>query len=493
MNFSELESFMSSRGITSLADIARALNTTPQAVSNWKSRNQVPHHIVAKLNQFSPPTADSPQTSDGPPVYASPSIYEEDTISLSDILLTMAEQLKVIVLTLFISVFLTVTYVQFIKTPQYVSWATVILPENKMSNLGGLAGLASQFGVNMPTGGGSVDLSSPLLYPELLRSRTFAEKILDKEFYLDKYGKKLSLLAILTHGDEPSKLGQDRLIAKAVNKLNDEVFVVDQNLKSIFSVIKVTAEDPVFAKELADVVLVELESLNRFYKSQTVSEKTIFISNRIASVENDLKISETRLKEFNERNRQISSPALQLEQERFERDVEIQTGIYLTLKQQLELAKIEEVQETSIVQVLDKPQVPLSPSNKNLIRSVILAGILGIGLGIMIGFVRSYLDNNDMEERKKLRRVKHFFKKKIKDLFKDRRIAGIVSGFMLIGLPLFLGRQSFNPVFFGMYSAKLMVVNMVYVLVLIYSAGLFIHLSRFQKKMKNTPNTGQRD
>ena len=55
-----------------------------------------------------------------------------------------------------------------------------------------------------------------------------------------------------------------------------------------------------------------------------------------------------------------------------------------------------------------------------------------------------------MEERKKLRRVKHFFKKKIKDLFKDRRIAGIVSGFMLIGLPLFFGTESSNPVFFGM-------------------------------------------
>ena len=111
----------------------------------------------------------------------------------------------------------------------------------------------------------------------------------------------------------------------------------------------------------------------------------------------------------------------------------------------------------------------------------------------MLGFVRSYLDNNDMAERKKLRRVKHFFKKKIKDLFKDRRVAGIVSGLMLIGLPLFLGYESKFPVFFGMYSTKLMVVNMVYVLVLIYSAGLFIHLSRFQKKMKNTPNTGQGD
>ena len=43
---------MSANGILTLADIARALNATPQAVSNWKARNQVPYHIVLKLKQF---------------------------------------------------------------------------------------------------------------------------------------------------------------------------------------------------------------------------------------------------------------------------------------------------------------------------------------------------------------------------------------------------------------------------------------------------------
>ncbi|MDP7037136.1 MAG: Wzz/FepE/Etk N-terminal domain-containing protein [Candidatus Marinimicrobia bacterium] len=471
---------MSSRGVTTLADISRALDTTPQAVSNWKARNQVPHHIAAKLNLL-PPTdsrarSAQPENPQFTPHY-SPFTMEENTISLSDILLTMAEQLKVIVVTTFISVFLTFTYVQFIQVPQYVSWATVLLPENKAGNLGGLAGLASQFGVNVPMGS-TADLSSPSLYPELLRSRTFAEKILDKEFYLDKYSKKLSLLAILTYGDEAPKFDRDKLIANAVNKLNGGILAFDQDPNSTFSVIKVTAEDPFFAKKLADVVLAELESLNRFYKSQTVSEKTSFIESRISSVEGELETSEKSLKDFNERNRQISSPALQLDQERLARDVEIQKGIYLTLKQQLELAKIEEVQESSVVQVLDRPAVAISSSNKNLVLSVILSFILGIGLGIMIGFVRSYLDNSNIDERKKLRRVKHFFKKKIKDIFIDSRIAGILSGFMLIGLPFFLGYESKNPVFFGMYSAKLMLLNIVYIAVLLISLGMFIRNSK---------------
>ena len=487
MNFSELEQLMYSRGVTTLAEIARALNTTPQAVSNWKARNQVPYHVVAKLNQSFSPPAGNPIPNDysssivnPPPMPPQYSMNEEETISLSDILLTMAEQFKVIVLTTFVSVFLTFTYVQFIQQPQYVSWATVLLPPGGGGNLGGLAGLASQFGVNVPTGA-SADLSSPSLFPELLRSRTFAEQILDKKFYTKEFGKELSLLAILTNGDEPLKEGRDTLVTSVLGSLGG-MLEFDKDPTGSFSVIKVTANEPIFAKELAEVTLTELEDLNRFYKSQAINEKTIFISNRIASVENDLKLSETILKEFNERNRQISSPALQLEQGRLDRDVEIQKGIYLTLKQQLELAKIEEIHEGSIVQVLDKPQVPLGPSNIKLKLSVMLSGILGVGLGILLGLIRSYFNNSDMNERKKLRRTKHFFKKKINDLFKDRRIAGIVSGFMLVGLPLFFGTQSSNPVYFGMYSPIHLITNTIYLIVFLFSTGLFISLSRKNSK-----------
>jgi uncharacterized protein involved in exopolysaccharide biosynthesis len=481
MNFSELETLMSSRGVTTLAEIARTVNTTPQAVSNWKARDQVPHHIAAKLSQL-PPTG-NPQTPDGPAIhsspithYVSPNIYEEDTISLSDILLTMAEQLKVIILATFISVFLTFTYVQFIQKPQYVSWATVLLPQNKMGNLGGLAGLASQFGVNIPAGS-QADLSSPSLFPELLRSRTFAEQILDQQFYTNAFGKELSLLAILTHGNETPKISRDNLVTTALSSL-EKTITFEQDPSSTFSVIKVTANEPMFAKELAEVVLTELEALNRFFRSQTLNEKTSFIIQRIHSVEGDLEGSEQALKIFNEKNRQISSPALQLEQERLTRDVEIQKGIFLTLKQQLELAKIEEVQESSIVQILDMPQMPLRPFNKNIKLSLLLGSILGIALGILFSFIRSYLEGSDKEERKKLRRLKYFLKKKSKDIFLDQRFIGIISLFLLIGLPFYLGHESKNPVYFDRYSPTFMLVNIIYIFTLFLSIGLFIYITK---------------
>ena len=256
----------------------------------------------------------------------------------------------------------------------------------------------------------------------------------------------------------------------------------NQDPNSTFSVIRVTASESVFAKELAEVVLNELEDLSQYFKSQTTNEKITFINNRITSVGYELEKSEQRLKQFNERNRQVSSPALQLELERLTRDMEIQKGIYLTLKQQLELAKIDEVQEASVIQVLDKPVVALIPSNKNLVSSIIISAILGIAVGIFLAFVRSYFNTSEMDERRKLRRVRNFIRKKGKDVVLDRRISGIISLLLLMGSPFYLGYQSQNPVFFGMYSARLMLINTIYVLIFFISFGFFIYITRTAKQ-----------
>ena len=164
----------------------------------------------------------------------------------------------------------------FFKTPSYQSWATVLLPENSSNNLGGLAGLASQFGVSIPMDMSS-DLSSPSLYPELLKSRRFAEQIIDEEFFTNKYKKKLPLLAILTYGDKSPTSSRDTLISEAFEILNRKYLSFEQSTKSPVSVIKISAFEADFAKELANVILNQLENLNRYFKSQSVVEKNILL------------------------------------------------------------------------------------------------------------------------------------------------------------------------------------------------------------------------
>ena len=479
MKFTELESIMFSRGISTLAEIARALETTPQAVSNWKARDQVPYHIVAKISQ----KTDASNISSPTEKYVKyPTGLDEQTISLSDLLLSISQQLKLLLLIPFVTVFISFTYVKFIKSPSFLSWTTILLPEDQPASFGGLAGLASDLGVNIPgSRGPNEDLSSPSFFPDLLKSRTFAEKILDKEFYTDEFGQKLSLLSILTHGNEQPRYSRDTLINKAIIVLKEKI-VFSKELKSSIASISVIAHEAIFAKELAEVVLVELENLSRYYKSQRTNEKITFINERILSVNNDLTKSEQKLKEFKEKNRQVSSPALQLEQERLERDLEIQKGVYLTLRQQLELVKIEQVQESSVVQVLDMPVVALGPFNINLKKTIMVSFVGGIGLGLLLALIRSFINSNNVDERRKIRRTRNFLLKKGKEFVSDRRISAVVSILLMSGLPFFLGHKSQSPVYFNMYSPTLMFVNTVYIIILIFSIFHFIYQTRKQRK-----------
>ena len=469
MKFSEFELIMNERGINSLAEIARNLDSTPQAVSNWKARDQVPHHIVAQINSRLNQVQSNPY----------PYILEEGTISLSDILLGLAEQLKIILLIPFITVFLTFTYVKFIQLPEYTSWATILIPENNNNNLSGFAGLAQQFGVRNSQGIES-DLSSPTFFPELLKSRVFAEKVLEKTFYSKKYEKELSLLSILNNGKEIKEDEKEIVVAGSIGSLL-EMIKFEKDTKSAFSILTVSGPEPIFTKQLADVILLELEQLNRYYKSKTVNEKISFINNRINSVSIELDFSERSLKNFNEKNRQISSPSLLLEQERLNREVEIQKGIFVTLKQQLELAKIEEIQRSSIVQILDNPQIPLGPKNNKLFFKVFLSGVFGLGFGIFFGFIRLYLNNKDINERKKLRRVKSFINKKSKDFLNDPRVLGIVSTMLFIGAPIYLTESSENPIFFGLYSFKLLMFNIFYILLFLFTSTMCFYLNKKNK------------
>ena len=120
MKFNDLEDLMISRGVTTLAGIARALETTPQAVSNWKARDQVPHHIAYRLNnditkdvafkiendKFESPSQDQDQQNYLTQV-ASPQITlsskENNIFSFTDILLKITQQTKIIALVFFIS------------------------------------------------------------------------------------------------------------------------------------------------------------------------------------------------------------------------------------------------------------------------------------------------------------------------------------------------------------------------------------------------------
>ena len=167
MNFHEFEEKMNQVGFNSLAEIARALDSTPQAVSNWKSRNQVPYHIIAKINSMNDNSKNDLNDNSKNENFniTQAGLLNNSETSFSDILVRLAEQTKVIVLSVFLSFFITFTYVIFIQEPVYQSNAKLLLP--KSNSLGSISSLASQFGLNA-SNESSTDLSSTSLFCQKL-------------------------------------------------------------------------------------------------------------------------------------------------------------------------------------------------------------------------------------------------------------------------------------------------------------------------------------
>jgi len=325
--------------------------------------------------------------------------------SLADILLVLSKHLALIILLTTIGVIFTYFYVNSNWEPEYISTTQLFVPPEEGSQGSDISKIANQFGLVTSRGASSnMDITSAFLYPDIKNSRTFNNIMLDKEFYTEKFDKKLPLIAIFTYGEDSIPSNIDTLRIAAQKRLPDMVKFTAQ---MGFFYIDVTTEEPRFSKDLADTLLVELDKIQRHFREQKVKEKISFIDKKIALAKSELENIEQKLMKFREQNRNVeNSPSLLLIQERLQRDVQIQSGIFLTLKQQLELAKIEEVQKSSFVQILDPPSLPIKESNPIKKSVYIFGGFVGFFIAIGLALIFEYFTNRNKNEAIKLKQAK---------------------------------------------------------------------------------------
>jgi len=389
VKFSELEQFMEQRGIHSLSNIARLLNTSPQAVSNWKARDEIPARIVIELQQrflnmdetFS--YKDNSQYPD----------YQSKTMPFLDILVFLSKKLKIMIILPIISSTLAIIYVLFFTEPIYISTAKII-PIYGGGGGSPISSILSNYGLAFSTGGGqSADLTTPALYPEIIKSRTLANNLLERKFDTKRFGENKTLLYILTDGNTDPNISLAELRESAMKSCLGMIDLEFLGNAKIY-IISGIAFEPGFARKFTWAVIEELKEFHRTIKNKQIVEKRLFIIDRLQSVEKELIDAEEKLKEFRIKNRQIeNSPILLLENERLSRDINVKTEIFTSLKQQFELVKIEEVEESSTTHILEEPSIPLSKSNSSRRVTVVAAGTLGIFLAIIIILLAEFIKN----------------------------------------------------------------------------------------------------
>jgi uncharacterized protein involved in exopolysaccharide biosynthesis len=220
----------------------------------------------------------------------------------------------------------------------------------------------------------------------------------------------------LTYGNDDPQLGLDILEIMAVDNFLGMINI-SEDIKTAILTLSINASEPNLAAKINQALIEELDAHQRKYNKAKTSDTKQFIEERILNTEKELMAAEENLKVFMYRNRRIeNSPALQLEQQRLGREVTVLTGVFTTLKQQLETTKIEEVKESDYVVILDAPEAPLQRSKPNKKAMVILAGIFGVGLSVVIGFVREFAANSEKEEKDKMSEARALVLKNIFEL-----------------------------------------------------------------------------
>jgi uncharacterized protein involved in exopolysaccharide biosynthesis len=388
MTFKEFRSIVGEHlDIDRPSDIARALDVSPQVVNNWKSKDFVPNKYIKILRKKIKFKNDRGR-----------SLLKDNNFesqSLNEVLLYLYSLIKknVYLLIFLPLVFFSIFYLEarFLLNPLYESSAKLVpVSESSSSNIGGLA---SQFGISVKEE--SVKgLSSTIMYPDILKSRTLARRLLSKKFSTEAFGDSISLQNILSplKGDT-SALAMHYSELGAINKLLKSIRLINNN-KTPLMTIYVSGFEGKFSTDLCKVIIEELQSLIVLFNLRQVIEKKNHLAKRILEIGGNLDEAEESLRIYIDRNRSIaSSPSLILEQERLNREAEVLKQMYITIKTQYEMAQIEEINKKGLMQILDPPEL-IGKVFPNVRKRGMLGFLVGTILSMLVILAKDWYSRN---------------------------------------------------------------------------------------------------
>ena len=329
-----------------------------------------------------------------------------DEIQLKDILIKLSEyktyllSKKFIIIT--VSVFFFVLGILFaISTDKkYTAELTFVVEDQQQGGgaLGAMSGMASQFGFDI--GGSSSTTFSQNNILEFLKSRGVVEAALMQsrkinktddlliEHYLhlnkikDSWKKNKDLNPVSFHGiltqDNDSVSG---CIWKSIigDKLVVELKSDDANIINL----SYTSVNEEFAKSFVEALIEQMSKMYITHQTAQASKTLDFLTSRSDSVFVELEIAEEEFAKIKDINQRIVKASGRLKELQLMRRVEVLNTMYLEIVKNLELSKLTLLNQTPIIQIIDKPILPLQVEKK----SKIALGFLGASLGAFLSLI----------------------------------------------------------------------------------------------------------
>ena len=330
----------------------------------------------------------------------------QDEISLKELIEKGKEwfsyllsQWKIIVLAGFIGAVLGVTY-SFMKKPVYTATLTFALEDEKSGGggLGSALGLASSFGFDLGGSGGSIFSGSNLT--QLFKSRKMVEQTLLTPVVVN--GKTISLAEMYIQNNEwregwakkPAfaKLEfspnanrekftrvQDSIMGVMYTNLSKTGLSVGQKDKKIDIIsIDVASSNELFSKYFCEALAKKVGDFYVATKTKKARANMAILQKQTDSIRGELNGAITGVAVANDNTFNLN-PALNVRRTpsaRRQVDVQANTAILTELVKQTELAKVALRKETPLIQVIDRPILPLEKERFGKAKGIVSGGLL---------------------------------------------------------------------------------------------------------------------
>lgn len=263
--------------------------------------------------------------------------------------------------------------------------ATVsFLPQGDSPDVGLLSKVASFTGMRLDT-----EVSYEQLYGEIILSESILGKVIDRFWSHRDHEVPVSLYEILDVGDREPDGDYSRIArAEVLKKLRTDIVEFFRDDRSGFMLLRVTIQkDPSLAAAMANFLAHQLDEFNQEYRSRQAEEQLRIVEAQLAEAQSGLKTANDDLTSYITSNRTYAaSPALQQRYDELAREVQAQTTVWIELRRQLELTKIDQNKSAMSITILDEATPPVKKSGPRHSFNGLAGLVFGMVFSLLVLF-----------------------------------------------------------------------------------------------------------
>jgi uncharacterized protein involved in exopolysaccharide biosynthesis len=158
--------------------------------------------------------------------------------------------------------------------------------------------------------------------------------------------------------------------------------------------------DPRLALLVVQRIVAQMSDFNLARRRQRAASERVFLEERLQQLEEELRTAERRHESFLERNREYrNAPDLTFENTRLAREVDMRQAVYTSFAQAYEQARVDEVRNTPVLTLVERPVLPAEPAPRQLLLKVALALSLSLFIAVASALTHEVLHRHAAEHR----------------------------------------------------------------------------------------------